>query len=343
MKYRRLGKTDLELSEIGFGTADNAGLMVKGSESEQLEAVGAAIDAGVNYFETSPSFGRGAAETNLGKALKTLKARPHIGTMVEILPEGFDDIAAAIESALDGSLQRLGVDRIDVLIVHNPPRKQRDPNEPTWQPVTFDDMMGPGLTAFERVKRAGKARYFGFATEHCDPETVNKLLDTRKFDHVNVWYNIVNPSAARSLPAGVHYGRDYPNYGRILERAHHNGVGVAAFRLLSGGALSDPIVANGAAGRHPNAGGSYSRNPQLFEPEIARSRPLAFLKTPARSLPQAAYAYALANHGVTTIVGGFSDAAQMRELLVSPDIPHLTPAELERVERVYETNFGLSE
>ncbi len=80
--YRRLGKTDLELSEIGFGTADNAGLMVKGSEQEQLEAVAAAVEAGVNYFETSPSFGRGAAETNLGKAFATLKVRPHVGTMV---------------------------------------------------------------------------------------------------------------------------------------------------------------------------------------------------------------------------------------------------------------------
>src|ERR1700692_1811417 len=113
MKFRRLGKTDLELSEIGFGTADNAGLMVKGSEREQLDAIAAAIEAGVNYFETSPSFGRGAAETNLGKALASLGVRPHIGTMVEILPDGFTDIAAALGSALDGSLQRLGVDGVD--------------------------------------------------------------------------------------------------------------------------------------------------------------------------------------------------------------------------------------
>src|SRR6185312_9174704 len=124
--YRRHGTTDLELSEIGFGTADNAGLLVKGSEGEQRDAVAAAIDAGVNYFETSPSFGRGEAEKNLGKVFKSIGARPHIGTMVEILPDGFGDIAKSLEDQLDGSLARLGLDGVDILIVHNMPRKARD-------------------------------------------------------------------------------------------------------------------------------------------------------------------------------------------------------------------------
>ena len=341
MKYRRHGKTDLQLSEIGFGTADNAGLLVKGSEREQLDAIAAAIEAGVNYFETSPSFGRGVAETNLGKAFKELGVRPHVGTMVEILPDGFGDIAQALENALDGSLQRLGLDGVDILIVHNMPRPARDVNEPTWQPVTFDDLMGPGLDAFARMKRAGKARYFGFATELCDPETVGKLLDTGRFDHVNVWYSIVNPSAARRLPPTIRFGREYPDYGQIIERARANQVGVAAFRALSGGALCMKIIAEGAAGRHPNAGGSYSRNPQQFEPEIARSRPFAYLETPTRSLPQAAYAYVLANPAVTTIVGGYSDAAQLRELLAAPDVAPPSAAELARAEEIYAANFGL--
>ena len=340
MKYRRHGKTDLELSEIGFGTADNAGLLVKGSERDQLDAIAAAIEGGVNYFETSPSFGRGVAETNLGKAFKALGVRPHIGTMVEILPDGFADIGKSLETALDGSLERLGLDGVDILICHNMPRKARDVNEPTWQPVTYDDLMGSGLTAFERIKRAGKARYFGFATELCDPETVGALLDTGRFDHVNVWYSIVNPTAARRLPPAVRYGRDYPDYGGIIERARANGVGVAAFRALTGGALSTKIIAEGASARHPNAGGSYSRNPQQFEPEIVRSRPFAFLETPTRTLPQAVYAYVLANPAVTTIVAGFSDANHVREALV--EVPPLSAAELARVDAVYASNFGLA-
>jgi aryl-alcohol dehydrogenase-like predicted oxidoreductase len=343
MKYRRLGTTDIELSEIGFGTADNAGLMVKGTAKEQVEAVALAVEAGVNYFETSPSFGRGVAETNLGKAFAELGVRPHVGTMVEILPDGFDDIAAAIGSALDGSLERLGIDGVDVLIVHNPPRAQRDVNEPTWQPVTFDDMTGPALAAFEGAKRAGKAKYFGFATEHCDPDTVKALLDTGAFTLINAWYNVVNPSGGRKLPAGVRFGREYPDYAQIIERAAANSVSVAAFRVLAGGALSDAVIASGAGGRHPNAGGSYSRNPQLFAPEIERSRALAFLKTPSRSVPQAAYAFALAHPGVTTTVAGPSDVGQLRELLAASGMPPLDPAELGRIDAVYAANFGLTE
>lgn len=342
MNYRRLGKTDVELSEIGFGTADNAGLMVQTSEQEQLAAIRLALDAGVNYFETSPSFGKGLAETNLGKAFKTLGVRPHIGTMVELLPDDFDHIETALGAALDGSLERLGLDGIDVLIVHNMPRTKRDPSEPSWQPVTFEDMMGPGFAAFEKAKKAGKARYFGFATERCDPETVGALLDTGQFSLINVWYNLVNPSAGRDLPASTRFGPDYPDYGKIIDRAKKNDVSVAAFRVLAGGALSEPIIASGAAGRHPNAGGSYSRNPHLFQPEIDRSRAFAFLKTAERSVPQAAYAYALRHPGVTTLVAGFSDAAQARELLGASDV-RLTEAELGHIETVYETNFGLAE
>ena len=341
MKYRRLGKTDIELSEIGFGTADNAGLMVQAPEEEQLEAVRLAIEAGVNYFETSPSFGGGKAETNLGKVFKTLGVRPHIGTMVELLPDDFDRIETALGTALDGSLQRLGLDGVDVLIVHNPARKAHDLNEPAWKPVTFDDMMGPALAAFEKAKRAGKANYFGFATEKCDPETVKQLLDTGAFTLINVWYNLVNPSAGRDLPAGVRVGPDYPDYANIIERAQKNGVSVAAFRVLAGGALSEPIIANGAAGRHKNAGGSSSRNPHLFAPEVARSRAFDFLKTPEHSVAQAAYAFALRHPGVTTLVAGFSDVTHARELLGASDV-HLGEAELARIEAVYGNNFGLS-
>lgn len=342
MQYRRLGSTGIDLSEIGFGTADNAGLMVKAEPREQVDAVRAAIEAGVNYFETSPSFGRGAAETNLGRAFKELGVRPHVGTMVEILPDGFDDIAAAIGKALDGSLERLGLDGVDVLIVHNPPRARRDTSEQAWQPVTFDDMTGPALAAFERAKRAGKANHFGFATEHCDPEVVKALLDTKQFALINAWYNVVNPSAGRVLPAGVRFGPEYPDYAQIIDRAAANGTGVAAFRVLAGGALSDAVIAQGAAGRHPNAGGSYSRFPERFAPEIERSRALAFLATAERSIPQAAYGFVLDHPGVTTAVSGPSDMAQLHEILAAPAAPRQSPAERDRLDAAYKANFGLT-
>ena len=223
-----------------------------------------------------------------------------------------------------------------MLIVHNPPRKARDVNDPAWQPVTFEDMMGPGMAAFEKVKRAGKAKYFGFATEKCDPATVCALLDTGQFTLINAWYNLVNPSGGRTMPSGVKYGADYPDYGQIIERAHKNGTSVAAFRILAGGALSQPIIDGGAAARHKNAGGSYSRNPQAFQPEIDRSRSFSFLKTPEHTVAQAAYAFALRNPAITTLVAGFSDVTHARELLATPDIK-LTDAELTQIDKATRT------
>ena len=88
MKYRRFGKTGLEVSAIALGTGDNAGLMVNAGEQEQLEALERALELGINFFDTSPDYGKGRAETNLGRALGTLKPPGvHISTKVEIMPE----------------------------------------------------------------------------------------------------------------------------------------------------------------------------------------------------------------------------------------------------------------
>jgi aryl-alcohol dehydrogenase-like predicted oxidoreductase len=57
MQYRQVGSTDLRVSEIGFGTGDNAGLMVLASHEQRREAVRRALELGVNYFDTSPDYG----------------------------------------------------------------------------------------------------------------------------------------------------------------------------------------------------------------------------------------------------------------------------------------------
>ena len=97
MKYRRLGKTSLDVSEISFGTGDNAGLMMNAPEAERLRSFERALELGINYFDTSPDYGKGRAEENLGAAFKRYAGQAkkplHVSTKVEIMPEDFDDIA----------------------------------------------------------------------------------------------------------------------------------------------------------------------------------------------------------------------------------------------------------
>ena len=115
MEYRQVGHTELRISEIGFGCGGNAGLMVRGSPVEQRRVVERAIELGINYFDNAPDYGNGAAEENLGRVLKELQLRPVITSKVEVRHTDLGDIAGHVVRSTEESLQRLGVDYVDIL------------------------------------------------------------------------------------------------------------------------------------------------------------------------------------------------------------------------------------
>src|SRR5438093_6880703 len=106
MKYRPVGNTGLNISEIGFGTGGTAGLMINGTYDEQLHTVARALELGINYFDESPDYGDGVSETNLGRILKELGATPVITTKVEVREENLGDIAGHVERSVEASLAR---------------------------------------------------------------------------------------------------------------------------------------------------------------------------------------------------------------------------------------------
>src|ERR1700722_3556449 len=121
MRMHLLGRTGIAVSEIGFGTGDNAGLLVKGDARAQIDAVYRALDAGVNYFDTAPAYGMGLGEFNLGRVLNQLGARDQVvvATKVELYPNHIGSFERAIEASTEASLARLGMDSVDVLMIHN--------------------------------------------------------------------------------------------------------------------------------------------------------------------------------------------------------------------------------
>lgn len=345
MRYRRLGKTGLEVSEISFGTGDNAGLMMNAPEAERLRSFERALELGINYFDTSPDYGKGRAEENLGAALKTFQGRTtkplYVCTKIEIMPEDFGDIAGKIVRSTEASLKRLQLDCIDVLMIHNPPRLSRNPEAAFWRPMTPEDFLGPGLEGLEKMRAAGKARFTGFTCENSEPAAVKPLLSTGHFDAINCWYNMVNPTAGIVMPSGVKYGPTYDNYDGIITHAGACDVGVAVIRPLSGGALTPQALDAGEHGRHPFAGGMYTRNPASFRPETLRGRAFGFLHKPPRTLPVAGYQFALSHNSVSTVVGGFSDFAQLEETVAAASFPPLSAEEMQQVQAVYARNFDL--
>ena len=345
MNYRDLGNTGVRVSEIAFGCGGNAGLMVRGTPEQQREAIGRALELGINYFDEAPDYGDGVSETNLGRALKDLGARPYITTKVEVRAEDLGDIAGHIVRSVDQSLQRLGVDYVDFLQFHNGPVMERP--EQTGRSYThlwIEDYLraGGALEGLQRVQRSGKARFIGFITRGNDYPAVQRLIDTGVFSLINVSVNLLNPSAA-AKPYGMDVEHDYNG---ILGYAATHGVGAAIYSPLAGGFLNENALAGGSG--HPMAGGA--RSPDVQETGVRRARAVSFLsrklnpesQTEDHNLAQAAMRFVLSLEGVTTVLGGFSDQEQVEEMAACSGRGPLSEQNMARLETAWRANFGLS-
>src|SRR6266513_3532664 len=121
MEMRTFGRTGLKVTILGFGCGAVGGLMVRGEAADQERAIARALEAGVNYFDTAVQYGNGESEKNLGRALEQLKPKDAIvGTKVRLPASDFGRIGDAVARSLEGSLRRLGMERVDIFHLHNP-------------------------------------------------------------------------------------------------------------------------------------------------------------------------------------------------------------------------------
>ena len=121
METRIFGRTGMQTSLLGFGCGAVGGLMVRGAPADQERTIAEALDAGINYFDTAPLYGNGKSEKNLGRIFKALKPKDAIvGTKVRLRSLRPGRISrAAVAASLDASLARLGMERVDILHLHN--------------------------------------------------------------------------------------------------------------------------------------------------------------------------------------------------------------------------------
>ena len=344
MEYREVGNTGVEVSEIGFGGGGNAGLMVRGTHEQQREAVARAIELGINYFDQSPDYGDGVSETNLGRLMKELAFRPYLTTKIEVRADNLDDIAGHVTRSLDESLERLGVDYVDFLQIHNGPLMERpELSGRAYARLWIEDYLRPGgaLEGLQRAQKSGKARFIGFITRGGDGDAARQLIDTGVFSLINVSVNLLNPSAGIK-PDGMRFDADWDG---ILNYAAANGVGAAIYSPLAGWFLTDNAVEGGAA--HPLARGS--RSPEVDAEGLHCARALRFLSrklSPGtqeddHNLAEAALRFVLSLNGVSTVLGGFSDAGQVEENAACSGKGPLSVQNMKRIEMVWRANFGL--
>jgi L-galactose dehydrogenase/L-glyceraldehyde 3-phosphate reductase len=319
MERRVFGRTGLKISTLGFGCGAVGGLMVRGDPQDQDRAIGRALEAGVNYFDTAVQYGHGQSERNLGRALKTLNAADAIvGTKVRLPAAAFGEIAEAITRSLDDSLQRLGRDHVDIFHLHNAITLAGG-----GESLSVRQVLEEVLPAFDRLRRAGKTRYLGI-TAIGDTAALQQVIDARVFDSAQVVYNLLNPSAAMPLPAA------YPaqDYGRLFDHTVAAGVGVVGIRVLAGGALS------GDADRHPIA--SPPPEPigsaRDYDDDLARARRLLPLVHEgfAASLAEAATRFAISHAAMGTILVGMASPQQFEAALAAVEKGPLPPEALAR-------------
>jgi len=333
VRYRRIPKTTLSLSEIGFGCGGNAGLMVRGSHHEQQRVVARAFELGINYFDIAPDYGDGAAERNLGRILRTLGQRPVVNSKVEIRQENLGDIAGHVVRSCEDSLKRLNIDHLDVLQIHNGPvTASPSLDGGSYRHLALKDFLRPGgaLEGLHRLTTAGKIKYAGFVCRGGDGDEVRQLLGIGRFHLINVPYSLINPTAG--LPGSSGVASD-PDYGGIINDAGKHGVGCAIFSPLAGGYLTDAHL-DGVAS-HPLA---RRREPLSADARrtAERAKLMRFLAMENNlTLAQAAYRFILMHEHVTTVVGGFSSQEQMEEIVPVTGTGPFKSADMARLQEVW--------
>ena len=292
MDYKVLGSTGLEVSQIG----NVGGLMIRGEPEERVRAVARAMELGVNYFDTAPSYGNGVSERNLGQALKTLNAQVYVGTKLRLEPQDMADARGALVRSVEESLTRLDRDYVDLIQVHNRIATQRDTGRDS---LAAEDLLGVVVDTFRSLKAQGKVRNYGI-TGLGDTEALQRVIDSGELDTVQVCYNLINPSAGQPVPPGF----DLQDFGRLIERAEAANTGVIVIRVLAAGALS------GEEARHPVAVPSVAPigSGQDYRKDMDRATRFGFLvdEGHVEGMVEAAIRFALGKNGVSTVLVGYS-------------------------------------
>jgi predicted aldo/keto reductase-like oxidoreductase len=214
MIYRRLGRTELMISEISLG----------GSPPPSEPVFRKAIDMGVNYVDTSSSYSNGNSERLIGRVIKGRRDTFHVATKFHFYG-GWRDTRDALIREAEGSLKRLQTDYLDILLIHN----LSDARVAEHEEV---------LAAFEKLKKAGKIRYTGVSC-HRDPvEVLTPVVGSDRYDMVTVAYNSYSGREWEE-GRGTDGSPKADGIEKVLALAREKDVGVVAMKTMAGGQRQD--------------------------------------------------------------------------------------------------------
>jgi aryl-alcohol dehydrogenase-like predicted oxidoreductase len=296
MRYRTLGRTGIEVSEIGYGAWGIGGKMwLGGSDDQSIAALQRAIELGLNFIDTALVYGEGHSERLVGKIApasvtiatkvppKNLRwpARPGI-PIEDVFPHDH------IMTCVDQSLKNLGREHIDLLQLH------------VWNPEWIDSDIW--RRAFEDLKKSGKARFVGVSINDHQPDTALDLIRTGLIDTAQVIYNIFDQSPE----------------GRLFPSAKELGVGVLARVPLDEGALTGTITEQTTfePGDFRERYFKGDRKKQVVEHVNALQADLAGIEG---TLPQIALRFCLSDLAVSTVIPGMRTVRNVESNIAASD------------------------
>jgi aryl-alcohol dehydrogenase-like predicted oxidoreductase len=299
VRYRPLGRTGLEVSEVGFGCGGIGGLFVRGTPAEQRAAVEAAVAGGINYFDTAALYGNGRSEENLGRLLGELGIEATVGTKINLAPEEVPSAETLIPEKLAQGLRRLGRERVDVCTFHGRIGASSGA-------LSADQVCGPVAEGLRKAVDAGMAGAIGF-TGLGETAAIHQVISSGAFDYAQCYFNVLNPSAA--MPGTAPPGAQ--DFEGVIGHCAEAGMGVMAIRVLGAGAVGATTERHRLAGDPggPLAGDGYASDLNRAQRLGAVSAELE-VESPFELALRATLA-----QDISLALVGFSDVAQVSDAL----------------------------
>jgi voltage-dependent potassium channel beta subunit len=318
MKYRHLGKAGIQVSELSFGSWVTFHTQV--DVSDTVEMMAAAYDAGVNFFDNAEAYANGKSEEIMGEALKRLGWRRGSYLVSTKLFWGLHDNPNETNTlnrkylleGIDGSLQRLDLDYVDLLFCH-----RADPATPVEETVW----------AMHNIIERGKALYWG--TSEWEAAEIQAAIDAAER------YNLHKPIVEQPVYNLFERHRFGDAYRRIYE---DHGYGSTTWSPLASGTLTGKYqkgVPEGSRGSIESL--SWLRD-QITDADrlakVAALEPLA--KDMGASLAQFSLAWCLQNPWVSTVITGASRVEQVHENMKAVNfVDKFTPDVVAEIDRIF--------
>lgn len=319
MQYRRLGGSGLKVSVLSFGSWVSFGPQLVGDGAR--ECLAAAYDAGINFFDNAEVYAGGRSETIMGGAIRELGWPRHTYVVSSKFFWGIEDSVNTRNTlnrkyllhAIDGSLQRLGLDFIDLIFCH-----RADPETPIDETVW----------AMHDIIESGRALYWG--TSEWSAEEIRTAWQVAQRDHLHrpvmeqPQYNLFERAKVEVEFASL--------YDEI-------GLGLTTWSPLASGLLSGKYLDGVPAGSRATLPGYGWLAEALTDPES--NRKVRELKQVADdlgvTLAQLSLAWCAANPHVSTVITGASRVAQVHENLGAlAALDKLTPEVLARIDAIFQ-------